>query len=284
MWSIIGGSGFEKFDKFETIEELDRETPFGLTSEGFKKVRLDGHELLFIPRHGTDHDLLPSEVNYRANIFALRKMGASKLLAFSAVGSLKDQCAPGDLVVPNQFIDRTKGVRKSSFCGEGIVGHVSLAEPIHPALLNNIKELSSDLEFQCHFDETLVIMEGPQFSTKGESHLYRSWDAGIIGMTSYPEYALAREAGLAYLNCCFVTDYDCWKDDIPHVSVEMVIEVMGKNNGKAFEIAKKMVAAKNQDLLNANSVDQGLATSLMSPEKRMSTEQVKWVRVLTQKF
>ena len=140
MWAIIGGSGFEKFEQFQTVEELSRETPFGMTSEGFKKVSLEGKEILFIPRHGTDHDLLPSEVNYRANIFALKREGACKLLAFSAVGSLCEEAAPGDLVVPTQFIDRTKGIRKSSFCGEGFVGHLSLAEPVTKVLLEALRE------------------------------------------------------------------------------------------------------------------------------------------------
>ena len=284
MWSIIGGSGFEKFDQFEVLEELDTQTPFGPTSVGFKKVRLAGQELLFIPRHGTHHDRLPTEVNYQANIYALRKHGASKLLAFSAVGSLKNKCVPGDMVVPNQFIDRTKGIRKTSFCGGGIVGHGSLAEPVHPDLLSSLKEISSNFNFDVHFDETLVVMEGPQFSTKGESHLYRSWGAGIIGMTSFPEYALAREAGLAYMNCCFVTDYDCWKDDIPHVTVEQVIEVMRKNNVKAFEVANALLSLNSEVLNKANCLNEGLATALMSPEDNMTKEQIEWSRTLTKKF
>lgn len=280
MWSIIGGSGFEKFDQFETLEDLPRETPFGLTSQGFKKVSLNGHELLFIPRHGSHHDRLPTEVNYRANIYALRKMGATRLLAFSAVGSLKEDCKPGDLVVPKQFIDRTKGLRKSSFCGEGIVGHVSLAEPVHPSLLKALKQKASVFDFSTHFDETLVVMEGPQFSTKGESHLYRSWGAGIIGMTSHPEYALAREAGLAYMNCCFVTDYDCWKDDIPHVTVEVVMEVMRKNNQKAFQVAETLITAKDHDLEKAHCLTEGLASGLMSSKDSISDEQKQWIEVL----
>ncbi|MCJ8277475.1 MAG: MTAP family purine nucleoside phosphorylase [Bdellovibrionales bacterium] len=282
MWSSIGGSGFEKFDNFKTVEELDRETPFGLCSEGFKKVELEGKEILFIPRHGTLHDLLPSEVNYRANIYALKKYGATKLVTFSAVGSLQNEYAPGDLVVPTQFIDRTKGVRKTSYCGEGIVGHVSLAEPVTPSFVSVLKEMSSGYDFKCHFDKTLVVMEGPQFSTKGESHLYRSWNADIIGMTSYPEYALAREAGLAYMNCCFVTDYDCWKDDIPHVTVEQVIAVMRKNNQKAYEVAKSMVFCGKDDVKSATEIEHGLKNALMSPKDALTKDQQNFMGVLTQ--
>lgn len=281
MWAIIGGSGFEKFDEFKTIEELPRETPFGQTSIGFKKVELEGKEVLFIPRHGTDHDRLPTEVNYRANIFALRKHGATKLLAFSAVGSLQNEYAPGDMVVPSQFVDRTKGIRKTTFCGDGIVGHVSLAEPVTDVFQKALKDFSGQFEFKSHFDKTLVVMEGPQFSTKGESHLYRSWNADIIGMTSYPEYALAREAGLAYMNCCFVTDYDCWKNDIPHVTVEQVIQVMRQNNKKAFEVAKVMTHAAQDEIQNATEIESGLKHALMSHPEQMTEEQKAWVSTLT---
>ncbi len=280
MWAIIGGSGFEKFDAFKPVEDLSRETPFGETSIGFKKVELEGQELLFIPRHGTHHDRLPTEVNYQANIFALKRYGATKLLTFSAVGSLQNDYAPGDLVIPTQFIDRTKGIRKASYCGDGIVGHVSLATPVNDAMASNLKKLSGDFDFKTHFDKTLVIMEGPQFSTKAESHLYRSWGADIIGMTSYPEYALAREAGLAYLNCCFVTDYDCWKDDIPHVTVEQVIEVMRKNNSKALQVAQSMVHCGASDLKQANEVENGLKNALMSAPESMTTAQKAWVDIL----
>ncbi len=281
MWAIIGGSGFEKFDEFKTIEELPRQTPFGETSIGFKKVELDGKPLFFIPRHGTNHDRLPTEVNYRANIYALKKMGVTKLLTFSAVGSLQDKLAPGDLVVPTQFIDRTKGLRSSTFCGENIVGHVSLAKPVTEIMLSSLKKVSSNLDFNCHFDKTLVVMEGPQFSTKAESQLYRSWDADIIGMTSYPEYALAREAGLAYMNCCFVTDYDCWKDDIDHVTVEQVIKVMRANNNKALKVAQKILHDDNEELQSATEIENGLKNALMSSPEDMNEEQKQWVEVLT---
>lgn len=282
MWAIIGGSGFEKFDEFETLVELPRETPFGQTSLGFKKVLLEGEEILFIPRHGTDHGLLPTEVNYRANIFALRKAGATKLMTFSAVGSLANEYAPGDLVVPTQFIDRTKGLRKATYCGDGIVGHVSLANPVSEVCVSAMKELSTHFDFQAHFDKTLVVMEGPQFSTKAESHLYRSWRADIIGMTTYPEFALAREAGLAFINCCFVTDYDCWKDDIPHVTVEQVIAVMKKNNKKAFQVAKLMVGSEREDLQAASEIENGLKNALMSSPEQMTAAQNEWVQTLTQ--
>ena len=280
MWSIIGGSGFEKFDGFKTIEELDRETPFGLASEGFKKVEMGGKPFLFIPRHGTHHNLLPTEVNYRANIFALKRAGATKLMAFSAVGSLVNETAPGDLVVPNQFIDRTKGIRSSSFCSEGMVGHVSLAEPVTPVLVDALKTESKSFDFKTHFEKTLVIIEGPYFSTKAESHLYRQWGCDIIGMTSFPEFALAREAGMAYLPCCFVTDYDCWKDDIPHVTVEEVIAVMRANNAKAFKVAQTITELETPEIVNAHEQEAGLKNALMSPKESLTPEQRQWLEVL----
>lgn len=282
MWAIIGGTGFEKFEGFQKVEELERNTPFGDTSIGFKKVSLEGIEALFIPRHGAHHDLLPTEVNYRANIYALKKYGATKLLGFSAVGSLVNECAPGDLVIPTQFIDRTKGIRKVSYCGEGLVGHVSLAEPVTSSFVNEIKEVSPNFTFKTHLEKTLVVMEGPQFSTKAESNLYRSWSADIIGMTSYPEFALAREAGLAYMNCCFVTDYDCWKDDIPHVTVEEVMRVMKENNKKAFHVAKAMLHSKNQQVQNATELEGGLKSALMTPLESMSQSQREFIATLTQ--
>lgn len=266
MIGVIGGSGFEKFEEFEVIELMDRNTPFGLASSGFKKVRVNGHEFLFMSRHGEHHEHLPSEVNYRANIYAMKKAGAEAIVSFSAVGSLEKECAPGDLVIPNQYIDRTKGVRKHTFLGEGLIGHVSLAKPTCGQMEHAVRSLVKKHNFKTHFDKCYVVIEGPYFSTKAESNTYRQMQANIIGMTNFPEYALAREAGLPYLPCCFVTDYDCWDDSIPHVTVEEVIKVMKGNNAKAFALFKDILAAgpiwKDSEANNG-----GLKTGLfMSPE------------------
>ncbi|MBC7370805.1 MAG: MTAP family purine nucleoside phosphorylase, partial [Bdellovibrionaceae bacterium] len=234
MFGIIGGSGFEKFDEFETVEILDRKTPFGEASSGFKKVKVGGVEFLFISRHGDHHELLPSEINYRANIYALKKHGAKAVVSFSAIGSLVQECAPGDLVIPYQYIDRTKGIRQSTFLGQGLIGHISLAKPICEVMAERLAPLAKMHNFKTHSKKTYVCIEGPYFSTKAESLSYRQMGAEVIGMSNFPEYALAREAGLPYLPCCFVTDYDCWDDSIPHVTVEDVIKLMKLNNGKAF--------------------------------------------------
>lgn len=279
MLGIIGGSGFEKFEEFETVALLDRETPFGLASSGFKKVRVDGVEFLFISRHGDHHEHLPSEINYRANIFALKKQGATAIISFSAVGSLAKEYAPGDLVVPYQYIDRTKSLRKHTFLGEGLIGHVSLAKPICEIMAGRLRELIAGSEFKTHFGQTYVCIEGPYFSTKAESNTYRQMGAQIIGMSNFPEYALAREAGLPYLPCCFVTDYDCWDDSIPHVTVEEVIKVMRHNNSKAFSILRK--ALKAQDLEKGSlAFDGGLKTGLFMPIEAIPADKKAWVQFL----
>lgn len=283
MLGIIGGSGFEKFDEFETIELLNRETPFGLAASGFKKVKVDGAEFLFISRHGEHHEHLPSEINYRANIFAFKKMGVKAVVSFSAVGSLRKEYAPGDLVIPYQYIDRTKSLRQHTFLGEGLVGHISLAKPICEKMAGRALELFQanklNENFKTHFGQTYVCIEGPYFSTKAESNAYRQMSADIIGMSNFPEYALAREAGLPYLPCCFVTDYDCWDDSIPHVTVDEVIKVMRHNNAKAFSVLKVLLKSKN---LHEGSlaIDGGLRTGLFMPKEAIPSNKREWVEVL----
>lgn len=279
MIAVIGGSGFEKFDEFETVELLPRETPFGLTSSGFKKVRVGSHEILFISRHGDHHELLPSEINYRANIYAFKKRGAKAIVSFSAIGSLQKQFAPGDLVVPYQYIDRTKSLRKHTFLGEGLIGHVSLAKPICQVMAERLKPLVKGLHLKSHFGQTYVCIEGPSFSTQAESNSYRLMNADIIGMSNFPEYALAREAGLPYLPCCFVTDYDCWDDSIPHVTVEEVIKVMKHNNSKAFSVLKEIL--KEKDFWQGSlAFEGGLRSGLFMPIEAIPADKKDWVSVL----
>ncbi len=286
MIGVIGGSGFEKFDEFETIELLNRETPFGLAASGFKKVVVEGTEFLFISRHGEHHEHLPSEINYRANIYAFKIMGANAIVSFSAVGSLQKEFVPGDLVIPYQYIDRTKSIRQHTYFGGGLIGHVSLAKPICEVMAERTKELvqSSGItdKFKVHFGQTYVCIEGPYFSTKAESNTYRQMGAQIIGMSNFPEYALAREAGLPYLPCCFVTDYDCWDDAIPHVTVDEVIRVMKQNNAKAFSVLKLLLKAK---AINEGSLayEGGLRTGLFMPKEAIPADKKSWVEVLMMK-
>lgn len=280
MYAIIGGSGFEKFDGFETVEKLNVETPFGKVSSGLKRVKIGSHECLFLSRHGEHHELMPSEVNFRANIYALKKYGAKAILAFSAVGSLRKEFKPGDMVLCTQYIDRTKGVRKHTFLGDGIVGHVSLAKPVCEKPVKTIEGLAKKYEFGCHFGQTYVCIEGPYFSTKAESNTYRDMGADIIGMTHFPEFALAREAGMTYIPCCFVTDYDCWDDVIPHVTLEEVIKVMRANNSKAFQMAQDILATGDQFYRDCDCRNQGLRVGLMTPPDRIPKEKLEWLEVL----
>lgn len=278
MWAVIGGSGFEKSDHVEVVEELDRSTPFGDASSGLKRVRLGEIELLFLPRHGVHHELLPSEINYRANIFALKRYGAHRVLALSAVGSLVREVKPGEAVVPRQFIDRTKGMRIGSFCSDGIVGHVSLAHPICPACEAHARSLASISGCALHFGKTAICIEGPGFSTKAESMWYRAMGGELIGMTSYPEYALAREAGLCYLPCSFVSDYDCWDDALPHVTIQEILEVMRKNAENAFRLAARIVAEQVTGACEcANS---GLKSALMTPWEAIPERHRGWLAEL----
>ena len=279
MIGVIGGSGFEKFEEFETVQLVSRETPFGLASSGFKKVKVDQTEFLFISRHGDHHELLPSEINYCANIYALKKAGVTSVVSFSAVGSLQKEYAPGDLVVPYQYIDRTKSLRRSTFLGQGLIGHVSLAKPICEVMANNLKVQSGSWDFKSHFGPTYVCIEGPYFSTKAESNSYRQMGAQIIGMSNFPEYALAREAGLPYLPCCFVTDYDCWDDSIEHVTVAEVIKVMRNNNKKAFQVLKDVLKQKNISAGSA-AYEGGLRSGLFMPPEAIPADKKPWVDVL----
>lgn len=280
MWAVIGGSGFEKFDEFETVTELPRETPFGLASSGLKKVRVAGKEFLFLSRHGQHHEMLPTEINYRANIFALKKHGARAIVSFSAVGSLRAELEPEHMVIPLQYIDRTKGIRKHSFCGDGIVGHMSLAHPVCDKVARRVEELVKGEKFTTHVGGTYVCIEGPNFSTLAESLSYRELAADIIGMTNFPEYALAREAGLTYLPCCFVTDYDCWDTSRPHVTLEEVISIMRANNSKAFTVLKRILSSETDLLEGCDCPSQGLKMGLMTPREVIPAKSREWLEVL----
>lgn len=280
MWAVIGGSGFEKFDGFENVGLLPRETPFGMASSGFKKVRVADKEILFISRHGEMHELLPSEINYRANIYALKAQGARAILSFSAVGSLRAELEPEHLVIPLQFIDRTKSIRQHTFCGNGVVGHTSLAHPVCEKLAREVEKLAAQEPFTTHVGGTYLCIEGPNFSTYAESIAYRELNADIIGMTNVPESSLAREAGLTYLPCSFVTDFDCWDTSRPHVTLEEVISIMKRNNSKAFSLLTRILKSKSDLLEHCHCRDQGLRAGLMTPKEQLSPAQREWMQIL----
>ncbi len=241
---IIGGSGLYEMEGLENIQELELSTPFGAPSDkivkGTLKVKEELVELFFLPRHGKGHRILPSEINTRANIYALKKLGVKALVTISAVGSMREHIAPGDVVIVDQFIDRTKSIRKHTFFGEGIVAHVSVADPVCP-LLSKIVRKAAEGKGKIHNTGTYITMEGPQFSTRAESNFYRMIGVDVIGMTACPEYKLAREAEIHYAAIALSTDYDCWKVDEAHVTVDAVVATMKSNIIKAKAIIRDMV-------------------------------------------
>ena len=237
---VIGGSGVYDIEGLEKAEWRQVETPFGAPSDALLFGELDGQQLVFLPRHGRGHPLPPTELNFRANIDALKRSGVTDILSISAVGSLKDELPPGTFVLIDQFIDRTFA-RTKTFFGTGLVAHVSMAEPVCGRLGGHLAQAASALGIPHAVGGTYLVMEGPQFSSKAESELYRSWGCDVIGMTNMPEAKLAREAELCYATVAMVTDYDCWHEDHDNVTVEGVIKVLLANADKARALVKQVV-------------------------------------------
>ncbi|WOR13806.1 S-methyl-5'-thioadenosine phosphorylase [Hyphomonas sp. FCG-A18] len=233
-WTIgvIGGSGLYEIDGLENAESLTVETPWGTPSDTLMKGQIGEVELIFLPRHGKGHRLTPTTVPYRANIDALKRLGCTDILSISACGSLKEAYAPGDFVMIDQLIDRTFA-REKTFFGPGMVAHVSMADPICPRLSQLAGDAALAAGATVHRGGTYLTMEGPQFSSRAESHLYRQWGCDVIGMTNAPEAKLAREAELPYATIAMVTDYDCWREEEEGVTVANVLEVMAANTSKA---------------------------------------------------
>ena len=235
---IIGGSGLYAMDGLTDVREVEVETPFGAPSDVVVAGRLGGTQLLFLPRHGRGHRLLPSELPFRANIWALKHLGAERVIAVSAVGSLREEIAPGHLVVPDQFVDRTFG-RIATFFGNGIVAHVAFGDPVCPVLSRALVDGARRLGATVHAGGTYVCMEGPQFSTRAESELYRSWGASIIGMTNLQEAKLAREAEICFATMALATDYDCWRTGHADVAIDEILRVLAAN----VDLARRTVTS-----------------------------------------
>ena len=243
---IIGGSGLYKMDALEDVREVKLSTPFGEPSDALIVGQLEGTTVAFLARHGRNHHLLPSELPFRANIHAMKQLGVEYIISASAVGSLQETAKPLDIVIPDQFIDRTKN-RASTFFGDGLVAHIAFGDPICSNLADVLADAveSLDSKINLHRGGTYVCMEGPAFSTKAESNLYRSWGATVVGMTNLPEAKLAREAEIAYATLALVTDYDCWHPDHDSVTVEMVIANLQRNAVNAQKIIKATVKRLN---------------------------------------
>ena len=238
---VIGGSGLYQMSEIEGVREVEVKTPFGKPSDRLIRGRLGNVELIFLPRHGKGHRWLPTEINFRANIFALKKLGVGQIISVSAVGSLRQEIAPGHLVVPDQFIDRTTQ-RPSTFFGRGLVAHVSLADHFCKDLSATLIDAARSVGAQVHAAGTYVCMEGPQFSTRAESHLYRTWGAHVIGMTNLQEAKLAREAEICFATLALATDYDCWNESAGNVEIEHVLTVLKNNVDLAQRTIRRAVA------------------------------------------
>jgi len=239
---LVGGSGLYALPGLVVAEEVRLETPFGAPSDAFVLGSLAGVPVAFLARHGRGHRFLPSEVNYRANVWGFRKLGCSYLVSSSACGSMKVEYAPTDIVLPDQFLDLTKG-RPSTFFGEGCVAHVSFSHPVSAHLLDALQKAAAETVAVAHRGGTYACMEGPQFSTLAESRLYRSWGVDVIGMTNATEAKLCREAEIDYATMCLVTDYDCWHEEEAPVSVEAVLAVLKKNAETADRVLARAVAS-----------------------------------------
>jgi 5'-methylthioadenosine phosphorylase len=246
---VIGGSGLYEMEGMTDVEHVDVDTPFGRPSDEFITGMLDGVRMVFLPRHGKGHRFTPSEVNYRANIYGLKKLGVTRIISVSAVGSLREEIVPGHIVIPDQFIDRTRGFRKDTFFGNGVVGHVQFADPVCADLSATLFAAATEVGATVHRGGTYLCMEGPAFSTRAESHMYRSFGASIIGMTNLTEAKLAREAEICYGVIALSTDYDCWHESHDDVSVDAIIAIIKSN----VATAKKIIKAAAQKISGTRS-------------------------------
>lgn len=279
---IIGGSGLYAMPSFSSEQELDLETPFGAPSDRFVRGRLAGREVVFLPRHGVGHRLNPSEINFRANIWGMKSLGVEQIISVSAVGSLREEIRPGDMVIIDQFFDRTQ-LRPATFFEQGIVAHVSLAEPVCPRLRNQLIAACQGLQIPHHERGTYLCMEGPQFSTRAESHWYRhSVGAHVVGMTNLQEAKLAREAEICYATLALSTDYDCWREEEEAVSTEMVLKIIKQNVVKAQRILHETIGA--MDSLAHCRCQEALKQAILTEGQRISETTKKRLALLLAKY
>ncbi|MGL5080392.1 MAG: S-methyl-5'-thioadenosine phosphorylase [Microcoleaceae cyanobacterium] len=282
---IIGGSGLYKMDALQNITEITVETPFGSPSDQIIVGTLAGMQVAFLARHGRAHRLIPTELPYRANIYALKSLGVEYIISASAVGSLKEDIKPLDMVIPDQFIDRTKA-RISTFFGTGIVAHIGFGDPICSALSKVLSEAIESLnlaEVKLHQAGTYVCMEGPAFSTKAESNLYRSWGGTIIGMTNLPEAKLAREAEISYATLALVTDYDCWHPDHDSVTVEMVVGNLQRNAVNAQKVIQETVRRLSEHLPESDA-HSALKYAILTSLDQVPAERIKQLELILKKY
>lgn len=283
-FGIIGGSGLYGFAGLQNVETIEVDTPFGKPSSPIVIGEVKGKKLAFLARHGIGHVLSPSEVNYRANIYAFKELGVSKIISVSAVGSLRADYAPGHIVVPDQIFDFTKG-RQRSFFGEGIVAHISTAEPFCPKLSAQLLKALREQDVVVHEGGTYITIEGPRFSTRGESNTFRSWGMSLVGMTASPEVFLAREAEICYATMAHVTDYDCWHISEEPVTVEMVINTLSHNTAVAQNTLVRMVDLLSEDNgSEACECEDALKNAIMTNPAKINQETKARLHLLVDKY
>ena len=280
MLAIIGGSGLYQLDELSIENEHVMETPFGQPSGPIIQGSYQGRSVLFLARHGVNHQLLPHEVNYRANIFALKSLGARRVLGISAAGSLREDLKPGDLAIATQYFDHTRGKRAYSFFGNGVAAHVSTAHPVCAVLAADIQNAAARIDQPLHQNKTYACVEGPRLGTRAESFFLRdSAKCDLVGMTNVPEVFLAREAQMAYCTICLVTDFDCWMDDpLQHVSVEKFFATYQGAMTNAKAILPELLRAPFTDI--PTEVREALAGSVLTPDEALTDEQRQWLSVL----
>ncbi|MFL5806909.1 MAG: S-methyl-5'-thioadenosine phosphorylase [Roseiflexaceae bacterium] len=282
MIGVIGGSGLYEIEELEDVERVELTTPFGAPSDAYKIGTLAGQRVAFLPRHGVGHRLTPSEVPSRANIYGFKQLGVRYLLSGSAVGSLREDYAPGQIVIPDQIFDRTKGIRPATFFGEGIVAHVAFDRPFDRQFSDLLERAARAAGATVHRGGTYVCMEGPQFSTLAESEENRRRGHDLIGMTALPEAKLAREAEIAYATLALVTDYDCWHPDHDAVTAEMVGRVLQANAVLAKDIIKRVVPLIGADF--DSPAHHALATAVLTDRRAIPPAKLKQVELLVGKY
>ncbi|OUW62793.1 MAG: methylthioadenosine phosphorylase [bacterium TMED198] len=282
---VFGGSGFYNIDELKEVEELKIDTPFGDTSDLLRLGKINGNEVVFLARHGRKHSFTPSEVPYKANVWAMKSLGVKWIISASAVGSLKSEIRPLDMVLPDQFIDRTQN-RPTTFFGNGVVAHVSMAQPFCKNLTEIIAKAAGPLMFdgrKLHVGGTYLCMEGPAFSTKAESNFYRSLDCSVIGMTNHTEARLCMEAEIAYASLSMSTDYDCWYEGHDDVTVEMIVKNLQSN----AELAKKIVTEAVQTIGKDRPISKShsaLKDALLTHKEDVSLDTLSKIKLLTDKY
>jgi 5'-methylthioadenosine phosphorylase len=281
---IIGGSGLYNIEGLENVKELNVETPFGRPSDKFATARFEGKDVVFLPRHGKGHTIPPSGLNYRANIFAMKKLGVDRIISVSAVGSLKKEIEPLDMLVVSQFVDRTNQARPATFFDNGIVAHIPFAEPVCPRLSKTLLDAGNRTGARMHPGGTYINMEGPAFSTMAESYLYKSWGMDVIGMTNMPEARLAREAEICYATLAMVTDYDCWclTEEGCTVTVDLILENLRKNT----ETAKKLIREALRNIPDGRDCPCGsaLKDAIVTPKQLIPKKKKRELGIIIGKY